>query len=112
MSYLDQFILEDVAKNCPREFMEYHKCISMNHDDPLQCDYRQRDLSKCIKLNVPSVQKVMKSCGEIMSNYEQCIRDNIDTRTINEKCVNLLKEMRACAEGQIDSSKRPINEMG
>lgn len=107
---LDQIIMEDVAKNCPREFMEYHKCIAANHEDPTPCSYRQVDLSKCIKAKVPSVQKVLRNCSEKMQKYEQCVKDHMETKTINENCLGLLKEMRACAEKQM-GAQMPINEM-
>ncbi|KAH3901966.1 related to Mitochondrial intermembrane space cysteine motif-containing protein MIC14 [Saccharomycodes ludwigii] len=108
---LDQIIMEDVARFCPNEFMEYHKCIKTNHEDPSQCVFRQVDLSTCIKKNVPSVQKIMAECGSIMQNYENCVRDNMETRTINENCLGLLADMRKCASNQVDLSKRPLNEM-
>ncbi|SCU78583.1 LANO_0A03378g1_1 [Lachancea nothofagi CBS 11611] len=107
---LDQFIMEDVAKNCPQQFIEYHKCVSKNREDPSQCAFRQKDLSVCIKQNVPSVQKVMSHCGSLMAKYESCLRENMESRTINEKCVPLLLEMRECAEKQV-SGPSPINQM-
>ncbi|CAR22116.1 Mix14p [Lachancea thermotolerans CBS 6340] len=107
---LDQFIMEDVAKNCPQQFVEYHKCISKNKDDPGQCAFRQRDLSVCIKQKVPSVQKVMAKCGQLMQKYETCVRDNMETRTINENCLGLLQEMRTCAEKQVQGPS-PINQL-
>ncbi|SCU84006.1 LAMI_0C05776g1_1 [Lachancea mirantina] len=109
-NFLDQFILEDVAKNCPKQFVAYHKCISENHEDPSQCVFRQKDLAVCIKEKVPSVQKVMQNCGTQMARYEQCVRDHMATRTINENCLGLLEEMRQCAEKQV-SGVRPINEL-
>lgn len=108
-SFLDQFIMEDVAKNCPKQFMEYHKCISANHEDPSQCLYRQRDLSLCIKDKVPSIQKVMHNCSQQLSRYEACVREHMATRTINENCLGLLQEMRNCAEQQVGGT-RPIND--
>lgn len=110
-SALDQFIMEDVAKNCPQQFVEYHKCVSKNRDDLSQCAYRQRDLAACIKQKVPSVQKVMSNCGSLMSKYEQCVRDNMESRTINEKCMGMLEEMRNCAEKQVQGEPSPINQM-
>jgi len=103
---LDQIIMEDVSYSCPQEFMQYHKCISENHDDPSKCAYRQQDLSKCIKTKVPSIMKIMDVCGSIMQKYEGCIRENMEKRTINENCMGLLNEMRKCAMDQIDVSKR------
>ncbi|AAS50674.1 ABL097Cp [Eremothecium gossypii ATCC 10895] len=112
MSALDQFVMEDVAKHCPNEFMQYHKCISMNHEDPSQCDFRQRDLAVCIKQKVPVVQDIMKHCSAQMQRYEQCIRDHMESRTINENCLGLMAEMRSCAERQTAGKARPINELG
>ncbi|AET39911.1 Mix14p Ecym_5133 [Eremothecium cymbalariae DBVPG len=111
MSLLDQFVMEDVAKHCPKEFMLYHKCISTNHEDPSQCGFRERDLTKCIRSRVPSVKDIMKECGDKMKNYEQCVRDNMESRTINENCLDLLKEMRLCAEGQVRGKTMPINQL-
>ncbi|CEP61192.1 Mix14p LALA0_S02e08790g [Lachancea lanzarotensis] len=108
---LDQFIMEDVARNCPQQFMEYHKCVSKNREDPTLCAYRQRDLSMCIRQKVPSVQKVMSHCGSLMAQYETCLRENMDSRTINENCIPLLNKMRQCAEAQIQDTPSPINEL-
>lgn len=111
-NFLDQLIMEDVAAHCPQQFMEYHKCISQNHDDPSQCQFRQKDLSKCIKDNVPSVRRVMEKCADHMKMYESCIRDNMETRTINENCLKYMKGLRECAENQMEKDgTRPINEM-
>ncbi|QLL32161.1 hypothetical protein HG536_0C03300 [Torulaspora globosa] len=111
-NFLDQLIMEDVAKHCPQQFMQYHKCISNNHDDPSQCSYRRNDLSKCIHAKVPSVQKVMANCKDIMKKYEGCIKDNMASRTINENCLGLLAELRECAESQMEKDGvRPVNEM-
>ncbi|OEJ90870.1 Mitochondrial intermembrane space cysteine motif-containing protein MIX14 [Hanseniaspora osmophila] len=107
-SVLDQIIMEDVSFNCPQQFMAYHKCISENHEDPSKCAFRQQDLSNCIKTSVPSVMKIMKTCGPIMQKYETCLRDNMESRTINENCIGLLNEMRQCAMNQIDVSKRSV----
>lgn len=110
MSQLDQFIMEDVARYCPREFVEYHKCVSSNRDDLQQCSFRQKDLARCIQGKVPSVKRVMEKCGSLMQNYEKCLRDNIDTRTVNN-CVPLLEQMRSCASEHALQGTRPINEM-
>ncbi|SCU80382.1 LADA_0B07030g1_1 [Lachancea dasiensis] len=109
-SSLDQFIMEDVAKNCPQQFMEYHKCVAKNREDPSQCGFRQRDLAVCIRQKVPSVQKVMSHCGSLMANYEACVRENMESRTINEKCIPLLNQMRECAQQQIRGAS-PVNHM-
>ncbi|CDH16165.1 related to Mitochondrial intermembrane space cysteine motif-containing protein MIC14 [Zygosaccharomyces bailii] len=111
MSQLDQFIMEDVAANCPREFVAYHKCVSSNRDDPSQCAFRQKDLSQCIKGKVPSVQRVMDNCGSLMHNYETCVRNNMASGTINEQCTGLLEQMRSCASQHAMKGPRPINEM-
>lgn len=104
--------MEDVAAHCSKEFMEYHKCVSKNHDDPSQCVYRRNDLSKCISAKVPTVQRVMSQCGDIMKKYESCIKENMASRTINENCLGILADLRSCAESQMQKDgTRPINEM-
>lgn len=111
-NFLDQLIMEDVAAHCPKELMEFHKCISENHDDPSRCSYRRKDLSQCIQTNVPSVKRVVTTCGGIMKKYEDCIKENMATRTINENCIVFIKELRECAESQLKKDgTRPINEM-
>lgn len=112
MSELDQFIMEDVARYCPREFVAYHKCISANRDDLQQCSFRQKDLSSCIKDKVPSVKRVMDNCGELMQNYQKCVKDNMESRSVNN-CVPLLEQMRSCASQHAmqGTTTRPVNEM-
>lgn len=111
MSQLDQFIMEDVAANCPREFVAYHQCVASNREDPSQCAFRQKDLSQCIRGKVPSVQRVMDHCGPLMQSYEACVRSNMDNGTVNEQCIGLLEQMRSCATQHAMQGARPINEM-
>ncbi|AMD20982.1 HEL299Wp [Eremothecium sinecaudum] len=111
MSALDQFVMQDVAKHCPKQFMEMHKCIAQNRDDPSQCNFRQKDLATCIKQKVPSVQAIMSNCGDKMNDYQQCITDNMESRTINENCLGYLEEMRKCASKWVEGKTLPINEL-
>lgn len=43
----------------------------------------------------------MSECSEPMKKYDQCIRDNMGTRTINENCLGFLQDLRKCAELQV-----------
>ncbi|EDO17585.1 hypothetical protein Kpol_1061p7 [Vanderwaltozyma polyspora DSM 70294] len=108
---LDEIIMEDVAANCPEQFINYHKCISQPNQEFSNCRTYQVQLSECIRTEVPSLQKIMKNCGDLMKNYETCIRANMESRTINEQCTPLLNQLRDCAFKQVEGNKLAINEM-
>lgn len=107
---LDEIIMEDVASHCPVEFIEYHNCLSNPNKENLDCSKYQVTLSNCIKVNVPSVKKIIKNCGELMKIYESCIINNREAKTINQECLPILDQLRDCASKQLDG-KLPINEM-
>ncbi|CAI4057925.1 Mix14p SKDI_04G2620 [Saccharomyces kudriavzevii IFO 1802] len=100
---LDEIIIEDVVANCPQEFLQYHKCIRDNEENPAKCQDGRLTLSKCIKEKVPSVRSIMRQCSEPMKKYERCIRDNMDSKTIAENCLGFLQDLRNCAESQVEN---------
>lgn len=89
---LDQALVEDVAKYCPAQFLDYHKCLLGG--DASQCLEPQQKLAACVKTEVPSFVKILADCGDKMKAYEDCVRQNPDVRT---KCFDLLQEMRQCS---------------
>ncbi|AJV04060.1 Mic14p [Saccharomyces cerevisiae YJM1401] len=98
---LDEIVIEDVVANCPQEFLQYHKCIRDNEENPGKCKDGRMTLSTCIREKVPSVKSIMSECSKPMKKYDQCIRDNMGTRTINENCLGFLQDLRKCAELQV-----------
>ncbi|ODQ61594.1 hypothetical protein WICANDRAFT_25266 [Wickerhamomyces anomalus NRRL Y-366-8] len=105
---LDQLLVEDIARYCPQNFLNFHKCISQNHANPQNCAPQQIELSKCIKSEVPSLQKVMTNCGHLLKEYETCLKTNIAEQG---KCLPLLGQVRDCASESIDLSKNTMNNL-
>ncbi|ODV58844.1 Mix14p ASCRUDRAFT_16845, partial [Ascoidea rubescens DSM 1968] len=72
---LDQILLEDIARNCPQEFLDYHKCVSQNHKNgnASACVENQRKLTYCIKNNVPAFKKIQENCLGRLKDYEGCL---------------------------------------
>uniref|UniRef100_A0A060TB15 ARAD1D24398p n=1 Tax=Blastobotrys adeninivorans TaxID=409370 RepID=A0A060TB15_BLAAD len=95
---LDQALVEDVAKYCPAQFLEYHKCLGGG--DASKCLEQQDKLAKCVKTDVPSFVKILNECGDKLKAYENCIRDNMSMRS---KCFDLLQEVRQCSAKSINA---------
>lgn len=89
--FLDQILLDDIAKNCPQEFLNFHKCMSQPEK---QCVEEQMGLSKCIKTLVPSFQKIQGVCAGKLQAYEACLKSK-------GQCQNDLQELRDCAFGSL-----------
>lgn len=98
--YLDQFLLEDIARHCPQQFLSFHQCMSQEKPDPKLCAQEQANLSKCIKSSVPSFQRIQNQCAGKMQAYDACLRMN---KSNTQKCSDDLKGLRDCAFDTIDS---------
>jgi hypothetical protein len=81
-----------VARYCPAQFLEYHKCLGAG--DASKCFDEQKKLGECVKKDVPSFVKILKDCSDKMQKYEACVRANPDFRS---KCFDLLQDMRKCS---------------
>lgn len=90
---LDQIMIEDVARCCPQQFLAFHQCMSK---PPLEADcvLEQRNLSKCIKSDVPAFQKVHNLCSGKLQAYEACLKSANGSQS---RCQSDLKALRTCA---------------
>lgn len=89
--------------------MNFHKCVSENHDNPKNCVPKQIELSNCIKEEIPSFQKILTKCGQILSDYDNCLRTN--TKDQN-KCLEKLENVRNCASECINlKESTPANNL-
>ncbi|CAH6722648.1 mitochondrial intermembrane space cysteine motif-containing protein Mix14p [[Candida] jaroonii] len=95
MSGLDQILLDDIAANCPQEFLKFHQCLS-NPSNP--CSTEQINLSKCIKTQVPSFQKIQGICAGKLQAYEACLK----IKKSQNGCKDDLQELRDCAMGTLN----------
>lgn len=91
---LDQAMFEDIAKNCPNQFLAFHKCMSKPPEEA-DCVQEQVDLSRCVKTKVPVFQQIQATCGGKLQAYEACLRMN---QSDQKKCGHELQSLRACAE--------------
>lgn len=92
---LDQILLDDIAKCCPQQFLEFHQCMSK---PDLNCDLQQVNLARCIKTKVPSFQKIQGICAGKLQAYEACLRTNGNN---TKRCQADLDELRECAFGSL-----------
>ncbi|KAG5356372.1 Mitochondrial intermembrane space cysteine motif-containing protein [Yarrowia sp. B02] len=97
---LDQALVEDVARYCPEQFLNYHKCLSGG--DVTKCFEEQEKLSTCVKTSVPTFIKILKDCDKHLKAYENCLRANQNSRS---ECFDKLQEMRKCSANAIDIAK-------
>lgn len=90
---LDQIMIEDVARYCPQQFLAFHQCMAK---PPLEtdCVLEQKNLSKCMKTDVPAFQKVHNLCAGKLQAYEACLKTNGGSLA---KCDADLKALRQCA---------------
>lgn len=97
--FLDQFLLEDISRHCPHQFLSFHQCMTLPQPDPNQCFQQQVDLTKCIKTSVPSFAKIQNECFGKMQAYEACLKMN---KSNTKRCSHELQNLRNCAFGTID----------
>ncbi|RLV95249.1 Mitochondrial intermembrane space cysteine motif-containing protein MIX14 [Spathaspora sp. JA1] len=95
---LDQILLEDIARNCPHEFLAFHQCMTLPEPDPEQCSQQQQQLAKCIRTAVPSFQKIQGECAGKLQVYETCLRIN---NSNTKACSSELQSLRNCAFGTL-----------
>lgn len=96
---LDQILLEDIARNCPVQFLAFHTCMSKPDPDPEYCNNEQVLLQSCIKKDVPSFQRIQGVCAAHLKTYESCLRSN---NSDTSKCKDQLGSLRLCAFGTLD----------
>lgn len=97
---LDQIVMEDVARNCPKPFLDYQNCMqSPEVKDKRECIKYQTALQKCVQEEVPTFQTIQTKCGAVISKYEACLRKN--RTNYSSECFNELKALRVCASGQV-----------
>lgn len=94
---LDQIMMEDIAKNCPQQFLAFHQCMAKPPSEA-DCVLEQRNLSNCIRTSVPVFQKIHGQCADKLQGYESCLRANGSDQT---KCEQDLKSLRDCASGAV-----------
>ncbi|ODV96309.1 hypothetical protein PACTADRAFT_49669 [Pachysolen tannophilus NRRL Y-2460] len=108
---LDQILLDDIAKYCPQQFLNYHKCMTSPTPESNFCLNEQQSLSTCIKTGVPSFQKIQETCATHMKDLENCYRTNQgkDKSVCQEKLIN----MRKCASGVVNDGnhKSGLNDL-
>ncbi|CDO57569.1 similar to Saccharomyces cerevisiae YDR031W MIC14 Mitochondrial intermembrane space protein of unknown function [Geotrichum candidum] len=97
---LDQALVEDVARYCPAQFLEYHQCLG--EGDASRCLKQQEALSSCVQTKVPSFVKILSECQSVMKVYENCIKDNSKIRS---KCFEELKAVRNCSANAINAKE-------
>lgn len=95
---LDQFLLEDIARHCPQQFLAFHQCMSKEDADPNNCSLEQYNLSGCIKKGVPSFQKIQGVCAGKLQVYEACLKLN---KNDARKCTDDLQDLRKCASDSL-----------
>lgn len=89
---LDQILMEDIARNCPQQFLAFHKC--MGNPQGSNCGQEQVDLASCIKSQVPAFQKIQGECAGMLQAYEACLK-NAGGNT--KRCQGDLQSLRKCA---------------
>lgn len=94
---LDQIMMEDIARNCPQQFLAFHQCMAKPPSEA-DCVLEQKNLSSCIKTSVPVFQKIHGQCSEKLQAYEACLRLNASDRS---KCEQDLHTLRECATGAV-----------
>ena len=93
---LDQILMEDIARNCPKQFLAFHKC--MGDPQGSNCGTEQVQLAVCIKGQVPAFQKIQGECGGRLQAYEACLKN---ARGDTKRCEGDLKILRKCALGSV-----------
>ncbi|ODV92749.1 hypothetical protein CANCADRAFT_92619 [Tortispora caseinolytica NRRL Y-17796] len=93
---LDQAMIEEVAKYCPDQFLNLHKCIGDGKASgkPVNCWNQQSQLSSCVKSKVPSFKKIKTDCGEQFEAYKNCIKKDPEFKTT---CFDQLQDLRECS---------------
>ncbi|CCH62246.1 hypothetical protein TBLA_0G03090 [Henningerozyma blattae CBS 6284] len=108
---LDEIVMEEVALNCPQQFITYHKCLSSNED----CNASRKELSNCIENKVPSIQKIMTNCQTLLNNYNNCIRKNWEKgesdTSIDQLCSKELDSLRECSSNQLKGTKPILSNL-
>lgn len=97
MSALDQIMMEDIARNCPQQFLAFHQCMSKPPSEA-DCVLEQKNLSLCIKTSVPVFQRIQGLCAGKLQAYEACLRMNASNQGA---CEGDLKSLRDCALGAV-----------
>lgn len=97
---LDQILLEDILRWCPAQFLEFHKCMLKPDTN---CDLQQMALAKCIKSEVPLMQRIQLVCAGKLQAYDACLRMH-NSRV--DSCKHELAQLRECAFGEVDPSKK------
>ncbi|CAK7892040.1 hypothetical protein CAAN1_01S08240 [[Candida] anglica] len=96
-SPLDSILLEDIAKNCPSEFLSFHECMGRKDADPQHCALQQYNLANCIKKSVPAFQRIQNICAGKLQAYEACLRMSGK----KSACEQDLASLRQCASGSL-----------
>lgn len=91
---LDQLLLEDIARNCPQQFLAFHQCMTKPDPDPENCAVPQFHLAGCIKKEVPAFQRIQGQCAGKLQAYEACLKGN---KNDPKRCQGDLKILRQCA---------------
>lgn len=94
---LDQLLIEDIARNCPQEYLAFHQCMGRSTPDENNCALQQYNLAGCIKKLVPAFQRIQSICAGKLQAYEACLR----TSGSKKKCEFELKDLRDCASGSL-----------
>lgn len=92
---LDQVLIENIARNCPQEYLAFHQCMAK--PDEQHCSLQQYNLAGCIKRQVPAFQRIQKVCAGKLQAYEACLR----TSGSKSKCEHELASLRQCASGSL-----------
>ncbi|ODQ78667.1 hypothetical protein BABINDRAFT_38966 [Babjeviella inositovora NRRL Y-12698] len=103
-AFLDQILLEDIAKNCPQQFISFQQCMSNTGGDIRPCLDLQKNLAACIKTEVPALQRIQTDCKDKLLGYESCLKKNMGDV---QQCADGLTELRECATGTF--SKEELN---
>lgn len=94
---LDQLMLDDIARNCPQEFLAFHQCMGKPPSEA-DCVLEQKNLTTCIKTKAPLFQKIQGVCAGKLQAYEACLKTN---KSNLAPCASDLKELRECALGAV-----------
>lgn len=94
---LDQLLIEDIARNCPQEYLGFHQCMAKQTPESDFCSAEQYNLAACIKKKVPTFQSIQNLCSGKLQAYEACLR----TSGSKKRCEGELKVLRECATGSL-----------
>lgn len=94
---LDQLMMEDIARNCPQQFIAFHQCMSKPPSES-DCVIEQQNLSRCIKTAVPVFQKIQGLCAGKLQALEMCLKVNMNDQS---RCDADQKSLRECALGAV-----------